>query len=165
MNRRCGSSKSTPTPLNGLAMKPGKTRRKVIEGDVDTIRRQTIRQNLPRTASVAGGRDDKALWQDQPPSKPSRASSAWQGGRDKERRIEVEHWREDKVNHSQNPSAGYHRGGGARQKLKTNTKSKGGKTHSPAREVPSRKLKSKIENKTTCIKKERRQNVQSCATM
>ena len=28
---------------------------KVIEGNADTMRRQTIRQNLPRTASVAGG--------------------------------------------------------------------------------------------------------------
>ena len=36
-----------------------KNAKKVIEGNVDTIR-QTIRQNLPRTASVAvGGRDEK----------------------------------------------------------------------------------------------------------
>ena len=54
MNRRCGSSKPTPTPLNGPAMKPGKTRRKGIEGNADTIIRQTTRQSLPRTASVAG---------------------------------------------------------------------------------------------------------------
>ena len=40
-------------------MKPGKTRRKVIEGNADTIIRQTTRQSLPRTASVAGGRDEK----------------------------------------------------------------------------------------------------------
>ena len=32
-----------------------KNAKKVIEGNEDTIRRQTIRQNLPRTASVAGG--------------------------------------------------------------------------------------------------------------
>ena len=32
-----------------------KNAKKVIEGNADTIRRQTIRQNLPRTASVAGG--------------------------------------------------------------------------------------------------------------
>ena len=31
-----------------------KNAKKVIEGNADTIRRQTIRQNLPRTASVAG---------------------------------------------------------------------------------------------------------------
>ena len=54
MNRRCGSSEPTPTPLNGLAMKPGKTRTKAIEGNADTLRSQTTRQNLPRTASVAG---------------------------------------------------------------------------------------------------------------
>ena len=36
-----------------------KNGKKVIEGNVDTIR-QTIRQNLPRTGSVAvGGRDEK----------------------------------------------------------------------------------------------------------
>ena len=33
--------------------------KKVIEGNADTIRRQNTRQNLPCTASVAGGRDDK----------------------------------------------------------------------------------------------------------
>ena len=59
MNRRCGSSKPTPAPLNGLAMKPGKTRRNVIEGNADTIIRQTTRQNLPRTASVARGGETK----------------------------------------------------------------------------------------------------------
>ena len=33
MSRRCSSSKPTPKPLNGLARNPGKTRRKVIEGN------------------------------------------------------------------------------------------------------------------------------------
>ena len=84
MNRRCGSSKPTPTPLNGLATyEARKNAKKVIEVNADTIRRQTIRQNLPRTGSVAGGRDDKALWQDQPPPKPARVSSAWRGGETK----------------------------------------------------------------------------------
>ena len=32
-----------------------KNAKKVIEGNAVTMRRQTIRQNLPRTASVAGG--------------------------------------------------------------------------------------------------------------
>ena len=32
-----------------------KNAKKVIEGNADTIRKQTIRPNLPRTASVAGG--------------------------------------------------------------------------------------------------------------
>ena len=36
-----------------------KNAKKVIEGNVDTTRRKTIRQNLPRTASVAGGLDEK----------------------------------------------------------------------------------------------------------
>ena len=35
MSRRRGSSKPTPTPLNGLALKPGKTRRKIVEGNAD----------------------------------------------------------------------------------------------------------------------------------
>ena len=44
-----------------------KNAKKVIEGNADTIRRQAIRQNLPRTASVAGGGETKkALWQDKP---------------------------------------------------------------------------------------------------
>ena len=89
-----------------------KNAKKVIEGNADTIRRQTIRQNLPRTASVVGGETKKSLWQDQPPSKPSRASSAWRGGARRIRRIEVEHRREVKGNQSLNPPAGYHRGGG-----------------------------------------------------
>ena len=53
MSRRCGSTIPTPTPLNVLAMKPGKTRRKIFEGN--TIIRQSIVKNLPRTASVVGG--------------------------------------------------------------------------------------------------------------
>ena len=35
-----------------------KNAKKVIEGNADAIRRQAIRQNLPRTASVVGGQDD-----------------------------------------------------------------------------------------------------------
>ena len=38
-----------------------KNAKKVIERNADTIRRQTTRQNLPRTASVAGGRDEKGV--------------------------------------------------------------------------------------------------------
>ena len=45
-----------------LGYEASKTRRKVIEGNADTIIRQTTVRNLPRTASVAGGgRDEKAL--------------------------------------------------------------------------------------------------------
>ena len=71
--------------------------------------RQTTIKNLPRTASVA------------------------EGGRDEERRIEGERRRYDKGNQRQNPPAGRHRGGGRDEKAKTNTKWKGGTTHSPAR--------------------------------
>ena len=40
-------------------MKPGKTQRKLVEGNPDTIRRQTTVKNLPCTASVGRGRDLK----------------------------------------------------------------------------------------------------------
>ena len=110
-----------------------KNAKKVIEGNADTIKRQTNLQNLPRTASVSEGARRKALWRDKPPSKPSRVPSAWPGGRDEKKRIEVEHRRNDKGNRSQNPPAGYQRGGGARQKAKTDTKWKGGTTHCPGR--------------------------------
>ena len=55
MSRRCGYSKPIPTPLNGLAMKPGKTRRHVMEGNAGTIIGKPPVKNLPRTASEAGG--------------------------------------------------------------------------------------------------------------
>ena len=119
-----------------------KNAKKVIEGNADTLRRQTIRQNLPRIASVAGGGETKkALWQDQPPPKPSRVLSAWRWGRDEERRAEGEHRREHKGNQSQNPPAGYHRGGGGRDKRRKPTRN--GKVAQPTvprgGEVPSRK--------------------------
>ena len=59
MSRRCGSSKTTPTPLNGLAMKPGKTGRKSIEGNADTIIRQTNLQKPPVHRQRGGGRVDE----------------------------------------------------------------------------------------------------------
>ena len=79
MSRRCGSSKPTPTPLNGLALKPGKTRRKIIEGNADTIIRQITHQKPAAYRQYGGGRDKKARRQDKP-SKPSRVPSAWRGG-------------------------------------------------------------------------------------
>ena len=86
MGRRYGSSKPTPTPLNGLAMKPGTMKRK--EGNADTIIKQTTVENLPRTAS-----------------------KAW-GGRDEEKRNEGELRRYDKGNQRQNPPTARHRGEG-----------------------------------------------------
>ena len=126
-----------------------KTRRKVVKGNADAITRQTIRHNLPRTASVAGGARRKTLWQDQPPSKPSRISSAWRGGRDEERRIEGEHRREDKENQSQNSPASYHRGGGGETRGENQHKME--RWHNPQSreggEVPSRKRISKEKTK------------------
>ena len=81
MSRSCGSSKPTPTPPNDLAMKPGKTRKKIIAGNAGTIIRQTTVKNLPRTACVAGVRDeerryDKANRRQKPPAKIGLAPSA-----------------------------------------------------------------------------------------
>ena len=137
-----------------------------MEGNADTIRRQTVGQNLQRTASVAGGETKKALWQDQPPSKPSRVSSAWRGGRDEERRIEVEHRREDKGSQSQRPPARYHRGGGGETKGENQHEME--RWHNPQSREGGRCLAENAyqrENKTTCITKGRRQNIQSCATV
>ena len=68
-----------------------KNAKKVIEGNADTIRRQTIRQNLPRTASVAGGRDEKGAMTNHRHNPPAhRRRSGWG--------IEVELRREDKGN-------------------------------------------------------------------
>ena len=58
MNRRCGSSKPTPTP-----QRPGyearKNAKKVIEGIEDTIRRQSTVKTLPCVVNVAGGGETK----------------------------------------------------------------------------------------------------------
>ena len=99
-----------------------KNAKKVIEGIAVTLRRQIPVKNLPRTASVVGGRDEKGAM-----ARPTivktlpRTVNVAEGGRDEERRIE-EHRREDKGNQHQNPPASYNRGGGTRQKAKTNTK-------------------------------------------
>ena len=62
-----------------------------------------------------------------------RTASVAEGGGDEGRRIEEERRRYDKGNQLKNPPAGRHRGGGRDEKAKTNTKWKGGTTHSPAR--------------------------------
>ena len=110
MSRRCGSSKPNLTPLNSLAMKPGKTRKKVIEGNADTTMSQTTIKNLPRTVSVVGGaRGRKANWektqalrQGKPTTKRSRRLPS-------RRRVET-------------------------TRRKPTRNGKGGTTHSPARE-------------------------------
>ena len=167
MSRRCGSSKPTPPPLrlNGLAMKPGKTRRKVIEGNADTVRRRTTRQNLPRTASVAGGRDEKgAMARQTTVETPPRTVSVAEGGRDEETRIEGEHRREDKGNRSPDPPAGYHRGGGARQNAKNHHKME--RRHKPQSheegEVPRRKRIAKTKQKSRHHKEKKTKHAVLC---
>ena len=92
--------------------------KKIIEGNVHYTKANHPSKPAAYRQCGGRGRDDKARWQDQPPSKPSRVSSAWRGRRDEEGRIEGQHRREDKENQSQNPPAGYHRGGGEDKRRK-----------------------------------------------
>ena len=62
------------------------------------------------------------------------------GGRD-------EHRREDKENQSQNPPAGYHRGGGGKTRDENQHKMEGGTIHSPARGGRAN-LKTHLKEKT-----------------
>ena len=90
--------------------------------------RQTTVKNLPRTASMARVVETKK-------------------GELKEN-AEGERRRYDEGNQRHNPSAGHHRGGGRDEKSKTNTKWKGGTTHSPARGGSAQqKMHSKEETK------------------
>ena len=152
-----------------ISERPGyaawKNAKKVIEGNADTIRRQTTRQNLPRTASVVGGtrrkgRYGKTNHLQNPPAYRRRDG----GGETKKGELKENtgaKTRETKVKTL--PQATIV-AGGARQKAKTNTKWKGGTTHSPARGgVPSRKRMSKEKTKQRAS--QRRQSIQSCATV
>ena len=117
--------------------RPGCEGRKSAEKEIERNAVNIIRppvKNLPRTASVAGTRDEKGVMARQTTVKTLPRAVSGVGGEDDERRIE-EHMREDKRNQHQNPPAGYHRGRRARQKAKTNTKGKCGTTRSPARGV------------------------------
>ena len=140
MNRRCGSSKPAPTPLNGLAMKPG-NHEESNRTKHRHYKKANHPSNLPRTASVAGGarrkrHDGKTNHRQNPPVYRPRGA----GGRDEERRIEVEHRREDKRKRGQNPRAGYRSGGGGEDKRRTPTRNgkvaqptvpRGGRSASP----------------------------------
>ena len=127
-----------------------KNANKVIEGNADTIRRKIIRQNLPRTASVAGGgRDEKGAMARPTTVKTLPRIVGVAGGGDEGRRIGGQHRREDKENQSQNPPAGYHRGGRGETKGETQHEMK--RWHNPqSREggrVPSRERISKEKTK------------------
>ena len=133
MSRTCGSSQPTPTPLNSLAMKPGKTRRKVIEGNAFTIIRQTTRQKPAAYRQRGGGGETKRRYgktnhRQNPPAYRSR------GGGGETKKGELKNTgaktRETKVKTFPQTTIV---AGGARQKAKTNTKRKGCTTHSPAR--------------------------------
>ena len=97
---------------------------------------------------AGGGETKKALWQDRPPSKPSRVSSAWRGGETKKGELKENTGAKTRKTKVKTLPQATIVAGGARQEAKTNTKRKGGITHSPERgEVPSRKRISKENTK------------------
>ena len=71
-------------------MKPGKARRKVIEGNADTIISQSTRQKPAAYRRQCGGgaTQKKNAMARQPPSKPSRVPSAWRRGETKKGELE-----------------------------------------------------------------------------
>ena len=150
MSRRCGSSKPTPTPLNGLAIKPGKTRRKLIEGNADTIIGQTSRQKPAAYCQCGGGARQKGAMARQTTVKTlPRTVSVARGGETKKGELKENIGaKTEETNIKTLPQATIVEGG-VRQKAKTNTKWKGGTTHSPVRggEVASRKRISKEKTK------------------
>ena len=91
--------------------------KKVIEGNADTIRRQTSRQKSAAYRQFGGGGEtNKAIWQTNHRQNPPAYRTRGRGGRNKGRQIEGEHRLKDKGNQSQKPPAGYHRGGGVETK-------------------------------------------------
>ena len=126
---------------------------------------QTIRQNLPRTASVAGGETKKGATARRTTVVTLPRMVGVAGGRDEEGRIEGEHRREDKENQSQNPPAGYHRGGG---ETKGENQHEMERWHNPwsreGGEVPSRKRIAERKQKTRITKKIK-EDIMSCATV
>ena len=74
MSRRCGSLKSTPTPLNGLATEPGKREEKQFKETQTLQQGKPPIENLPRTAGVAGGGGQKRLY-----GKPTTETALCQG--------------------------------------------------------------------------------------
>ena len=162
MNRRCRTSKPTPTPLNGLAMKPGKTRRKQLH-----YKKANHPSKSAAYRQCGGGgarrkrRYGKTNHRQNPPAYRRRG-----GGRDEERRIEGEHRREDKENQVKTLPLATIVAGGARQKAKTNTKWKGGTTHSPARGGRCLAENAYQKRKQNNVHhKGKKTNIQSCATV
>ena len=133
MNRRCGSSKPTPAPLNVLAMKSGKTRRKLIEGIAGTNKANHRQKPSAYRQRGGSGETKKGAMTRQTTVKAPPANGQRGGGARRGKAIEGERSRYGKGNQRQNPPAGRRRGRGRNEKTKTNTKWKGGTAHSPAR--------------------------------
>ena len=129
MSRRCGSSKPTPTPLNGLAMKPGKTRRKVIEGHAVTITKQTTRQKPAAYRQCGGGTRRKRRY-----GMTYHRKRRYGKTNHRKRRY-------GKTNDRQSPPAYRQRGGGARRRKanlrRTQALRQGKPTSNPSRRLPS----------------------------
>ena len=108
-----------------------KNAKKVIEGNADTIRRQTIRQNLRRTASVAGGARRKRRYGKTNHRRNSPAYRRRGGGREtKKGELKYNTGAKTRETKAKTLAQAIIVAGGARQKAKTNTKWKGGTTHS-----------------------------------
>ena len=116
-------------------MKPGKARRKVIEGNADTIIRQTTRQK-PAAYRQCGGRGarrrrryGKTNHRQNPPAYRQRG----EGGETKKGELKENTGAKTKETKVKTLPQATIVAGEARQEAKTNTKWKGGTTHSPAR--------------------------------
>ena len=155
MSRSCGSSKPTATPLNGSVMKRGKTRRKLIE---DTIIRQPTVKNLPRTASVAGGRDEKCAMMRQTTVKNLPRAAPAGGGKTKKCNLKENAGATTRETNVKTPSAGRHRGRGSRRKGENQHEME--RWHNPQSREEGTRLVENVwerENKIACITKKIRQ--------
>ena len=89
--------------------------KKVIEGNAYTVRNQTTRQNLPRIASVAGGRDEKGAMA-RPTTVKTRQRIVGVAGGARRRKA---NWSRTQARRQgkpkSNPPAGYHRGRGGEE--------------------------------------------------
>ena len=142
-----------------------KNAKKVIGGNADTIRRQTIRQNLPRTVSVAAGarrkrRYGKTNHRQNPPAYRRRGG----GGETKKGELKENTGAKPRKTKVKTLPQATIVAGGARQEAKTNIKWKGGTIHSPARGrgVPSRKRISKEKTKQRASQGKRTKHTVLC---
>ena len=111
-----------------------KNAKKVIEGNADTIRRQTIRQTCRVPPVWRGGRDEKgAIARPTTVKTLPRIVRVAGGGETKKPKLKENTGSKTRETKIRNLPQAAIVAGGARRKVKTNTKWKGGITNSPAR--------------------------------